>query len=425
MNRLSILVALLLAAPMAIIAQTKEQNYINVSYITNEGEKNFNLGHSAMEKEEKKIPLTPEEDKAYEKFHAVLKKVEDNIPLTPEESDVLGSFDETRESYWDILGGGCSWYCGDGGPIKIEASSRLASQGQNNYAEKNLHDLYYNTAWVEGVSGYGVGEWVKYTFRANNPRITNIHVVNGYVKSDAAWKNNSRVKKLKVYVNDKPYLILNLEDSRSDQDFEISPLTNSVEWTMKFEILEVYKGDKYDDTALSEIYFSGLDVHCFAADTKVLMADASQKDIANVAAGDNISIYDSKTNSLKSAVVKSVATARHHNLVTYEFADGQTITATADHPFLLKEKGWASSNPAGTALYEGFETAQKIAVGDEFVTISGFAKLTKMTTVEDFQQTYTIETLSEGTNFVANGFVVGVETLRGASNLSANGDARR
>jgi len=30
---------------------------------------------------------------------------------------------------------------------------------------------------------------------------------------------------------------------------------------MKFEILEVFKGDKYDDTAISEIYFDGIDVH--------------------------------------------------------------------------------------------------------------------------------------------------------------------
>jgi hypothetical protein len=25
--------------------------------------------------------------------------------------------------------------------------------------------------------------------------------------------------------------------------------------------LEVYKGDKYDDTAITEIYFDGIDVH--------------------------------------------------------------------------------------------------------------------------------------------------------------------
>jgi len=30
---------------------------------------------------------------------------------------------------------------------------------------------------------------------------------------------------------------------------------------IKFEILEVYEGDKYKDTAITEIYFDGIDVH--------------------------------------------------------------------------------------------------------------------------------------------------------------------
>ncbi|WP_449508538.1 hypothetical protein [Dawidia soli] len=30
---------------------------------------------------------------------------------------------------------------------------------------------------------------------------------------------------------------------------------------MKFEILEVYEGAKYDDTVISEIFFDGIDVH--------------------------------------------------------------------------------------------------------------------------------------------------------------------
>lgn len=30
---------------------------------------------------------------------------------------------------------------------------------------------------------------------------------------------------------------------------------------MKFKILDVYKGDKYDGTAITEIYFDGIDVH--------------------------------------------------------------------------------------------------------------------------------------------------------------------
>ena len=43
------------------------------------------------------------------------------------------------------------------------------------------------------------------------------------------------------------------------------PLENEIDklptWALKFEILEVYPGNVYDDTALSQIYFDGIDVH--------------------------------------------------------------------------------------------------------------------------------------------------------------------
>ena len=32
--------------------------------------------------------------------------------------DALSKVDETMEDYWDIIGGGCSWYCG-GGPKRL------------------------------------------------------------------------------------------------------------------------------------------------------------------------------------------------------------------------------------------------------------------------------------------------------------------
>lgn len=317
---------------------------------------------------------------------------------------------EMYESYWDIVGGGCSWYCGNGYPTKITASSRLANQGNNNYNEKNLHDLMYNTPWVEGVAGYGEGQWVKYTFEANSPRITEIHVVNGYVKSQAAWKNNSRVKRLKVYVNDKPFAILNLEDSRSDQTFKIDPLNDSKVWTMKFEILEVYKGDKYDDTVLSEVYFDGIDVHCFAAGTKITLADKTLKKIEEITVGDQVLAYNPQTGETFSATVEKTDAVKHSGLVTYHLENGTKITATEDHPFLTN-KGWASFNPVKTALYKGYDKVEEIDAGDYFITPTGKLKVKSTSVSTKKQNTYTIVKLSHGQTFIANGVVVGTEEL--------------
>lgn len=191
--------------------------------------------------------------------------------LTTEELAAIEKCGEIYENMWDIVGGGCSWYCG-GGQDTQTASSELTAQGTNTYSAKNAHDLSYETAWVEGVSGYGIGEFIEYHVKPENPRITEIIIVNGYVKSDYAWKNNSRVKKLKMYIDNKPYAILELEDSKAEQHFLVAPigygdrenfelLKKKAGFTMKFEIAEVYPGLKWDDTAITEIYFNGIDVH--------------------------------------------------------------------------------------------------------------------------------------------------------------------
>jgi hypothetical protein len=213
-------------------------------------------------------------EKDREVFVTISNKLNDGAKvqdLSADERRVWNETDETMEDYWDIIGGGCSWYCG-GGPKEVTASSELQSQGANSYKAENAHDLSYRTAWVEGVAGYGLGEFIFYTFSPESPRITDIIVVNGYVKSEKAYLDNARVKKLKVWLNDKPLAILYLEDKRSKQVFKFEPIGNGNRqnpealkvqpgWTLRFEILEVYKGLKYEDTAITEVYFNGIDVH--------------------------------------------------------------------------------------------------------------------------------------------------------------------
>jgi hypothetical protein len=224
------------------------------------------------------LDLSPEGDAQFKKDRELYNKISEKLnrgikieQLTENEKRVLNETNETMEDYWDIIGGGCSWYCG-GGPQSVIASSELKAQGSNIYIAKNAHDLSYKNAWVEGATGYGIGEFLLYKFAPESPRITDIIIVNGYVKSHRAYLDNSRVKKLKMYINDIPYAILNLEDQRSQQRFTVEPIGNGNRenidklktlpgWTLKFEILDAYKGLKYDDTVITEIFFSGLDVH--------------------------------------------------------------------------------------------------------------------------------------------------------------------
>ncbi|MEO8933883.1 MAG: hypothetical protein ABI295_06205 [Xanthomarina sp.] len=192
--------------------------------------------------------------------------------LTEKEAEHFKRYDETYSTMWDIEGGGCSWYCG-AGDYTVRASSFLESQSKNSYDINNIKDFSYQTAWVEGVKDYGVGEFIEFTFVADHPRVTAIKIANGYVKDLKTWNDNSRVKKLKMYVNDTVYGIINLKDVYSLQSIALEkPIGHSEredfeklkelpKWQIKFEILEIYKGDKYDDTAISELFFDGIDVH--------------------------------------------------------------------------------------------------------------------------------------------------------------------
>ncbi len=182
---------------------------------------------------------------------------------TIELDTLLGEYGEVVESVWEIIDGGCSWYCG-GGNYKVSASSELIIQNKNKYEAKLANDLSYKTAWVEGKKDSGIGEYIEYFFKNKSPRITSIIISNGYMKSDDTWKNNNRVKALKLYVNGNVFGILNLTDTKTDQAFDIGTLEHNKDGSdlvLKFEILDVYKGDKYNDTAITEIYFDGIDVH--------------------------------------------------------------------------------------------------------------------------------------------------------------------
>ena len=176
---------------------------------------------------------------------------------------LVNKYGETVNSVWDIIGMECSWYCG-GGNYDVKASSELNNQKNNTYKAKSANDLSYETAWVEGKQNDGIGEFIEFFFENKSPRITSIIISNGYMKSEKTWRNNNRVKSLKLYVNNKVYGILELEDSRTDQIFKIGTFGHNKDGSdliLKFEISEIYKGDKYNDTAITEIYFDGIDVH--------------------------------------------------------------------------------------------------------------------------------------------------------------------
>ena len=162
--------------------------------------------------------------------------------------------------------GDCSIYCAIENTFTVTSSSSLTSEGKNSYQASNIDDYNLHTAWVEGVEGSGINEWVEFRFDPKNWQdskleIDGLFLYNGYRKSPKSWKENARIKQLKVSINGNDFKLLELHDAVNQQSISFEPIALSTLQTIRFTILEVYEGEKYQDTALSELRLSGKHHH--------------------------------------------------------------------------------------------------------------------------------------------------------------------
>lgn len=182
--------------------------------------------------------------------------------LTKEEKESLTFCDEFEGNPWSKLPSGCSWYCG----------GRIDTIYSSSKSTKFIHDFDYGKSWTSDIDNQISSNFIEYIFEPQSARVTSIVFVNGNVKCEKLFKEFSRAKKIKMYVNSKEFAILNFKDNKNEQVFSFKPIgiknrKNYEEikllpkWSIKFEILEVYQGEKHS-VSISEIYFDGaLDVH--------------------------------------------------------------------------------------------------------------------------------------------------------------------
>lgn len=201
--------------------------------------------------------FSPEQEKFHVRYDLLNAKKSRTAAEEEQMQDALAHLEDPTRSQWDILGEG-GGYLETSMKLK-SVSSTLKPEGKANYEAKNLFDNLRNTAWVEGAKGQGIGEYIELSVpkksNAEAKDETIIDVFNGYSQNPATYKKNSRVKKFKLYVNGQAIAILDLQDTPNRQTFDIEKLAipKNVDLTYKFEILDVYKGDKYEDTAITEL----------------------------------------------------------------------------------------------------------------------------------------------------------------------------
>ncbi len=141
--------------------------------------------------------------------------------------------------------------------LQVEASSELVEDTVIHQAERIL-DGDITTAWVEGVSGVGKGEWIKiYTSDGSKMELSAVEIWHGYHKSQDLMEKNGIPTQLLIETEDGlyqqayPWSFSNDAVIKLDRPVEAS-------W-VKITILDAQAGTRYDDTCISEIRLIGAD----------------------------------------------------------------------------------------------------------------------------------------------------------------------
>ena len=160
---------------------------------------------------------------------------------------------------------------------RCAASSLLPADDNSgsNYGTDNLFDGKYDTAWVEGIKGPGIGQWIELDL--DKVSLSAIGIMNGYTKNSNLYYANNRIKKLKLEIQwdnwgtqdgGRDSVEIQLEPKQF-KELNLNAPAPFISWLADFgdgynraqqirlTILDVYPGKKYDDTPITELFIIG------------------------------------------------------------------------------------------------------------------------------------------------------------------------
>ena len=122
---------------------------------------------------------------------------------------------------------------------------------------------FQNLPWAEGKEDEGIGEYIEFEIMPADTLLNDrlgywiiqgditISILNGFVnpmKQQLFYENN-RIKKAAIWIDDKKSFEIDFNDYVEFTEFTVPEQTKKV----RIEILEVYKGTKYNDTCVTKI----------------------------------------------------------------------------------------------------------------------------------------------------------------------------
>ena len=141
-------------------------------------------------------------------------------------------------------------------------SSIVDQKGTHNNSASALVDNNLDTSWQEGVSGDGIGESILLDF-GHEVEVQYLEMYLGnHRTSEWFYKNNvpSRVTISCYGADDGTYEIFTVDKKSHEMGATCVELNRPVKLRyLEIFIDEVYKGSKYDDTCIAEVYVYGKD----------------------------------------------------------------------------------------------------------------------------------------------------------------------
>lgn len=136
--------------------------------------------------------------------------------------------------------------------VTATSSSTRAPLKAFSYAPANALDNNLLTAWIEGVPGPGIGEWIQCDF-GREVKLNRVMMTPGYFKTAALWKQNNRLAAATLSFSDGSSRRFTFPDLMQMQTLDIGGVRTRF---VRLVIDDYYPGSvDSEDTPISEMSF--------------------------------------------------------------------------------------------------------------------------------------------------------------------------
>jgi hypothetical protein len=165
---------------------------------------------------------------------------------------------------------------------------------------------------------------------------------------------------------------------------------------------------------------------CFAAGTKITLADNSFKNIEDIVSGDLIKTFNLEENKIENKTVGTLLSVLSDHICEVTLDNGVKLKVTNDHPLFSTNTGWVAVDVARVKDVYGIPVSQ-LYVGDVLKTIDGESTVVSIETIEGTTMTFTLKGVEDNANFFADGVLshnrpmIGICFIAGTKVLMSDG----